>query len=118
VCLCVYVCVCVCLCVFVCVSVSMYVSMCVCVWVLEKSEFVITDGGSNQEELSYLGKPTLLFRESTERIEGLNENVIISNFDINLINEFLKNYETMKLPLKKETISPSQKIIDYLKTHE
>jgi len=85
---------------------------------LEKSEFVITDGGSNQEELSYLGKPTLLFRESTERIEGLNENVIISNFDINLINEFLKNYKTMKLPLKKETISPSQKIIDYLQKYE
>ena len=85
---------------------------------LEKSEFVITDGGSNQEELSYLGKPTLLFRESTERIEGLNKNVVISNFNIEKIDKFLKNYENIKFPMKKEEISPSQKIIDYLQTHE
>ena len=32
---------------------------------------MITDGGSNQEELSYLGKPTLLMRRATERQEGL-----------------------------------------------
>ena len=45
---------------------------------LNESEFVITDGGSNQEELSYLGKPTLLFKEFIGRTEGLNENAVIS----------------------------------------
>lgn len=36
---------------------------------------VFTDGGSNQEELSYLGIPTVLFRERSERPDGLGKNV-------------------------------------------
>jgi UDP-N-acetylglucosamine 2-epimerase (non-hydrolysing) len=38
---------------------------------------VFTDGGSNQEELSYLGVPTVIFRERSERPDGLNKNVIL-----------------------------------------
>ena len=38
---------------------------------LGKAEFLATDGGSNQEECSYLGKPCLLLRHYTERQEGL-----------------------------------------------
>jgi len=38
------------------------------------ADFVLTDGGSNQEELSYLGIPTLLARQRTERMEGLGLN--------------------------------------------
>lgn len=36
---------------------------------------VFTDGGSNQEELSYLGIPTVLYRERSERPDGLGKNV-------------------------------------------
>lgn len=36
---------------------------------------VFTDGGSNQEELSYLGVPTVLFRGRSERPDGLGKNV-------------------------------------------
>ena len=82
---------------------------------LNDSEFVITDGGSNQEELSYLGKPTLLFRDVTERIEGLDENVIISHFDEEIIMEFVKNYKNRQTPFKKAEKSPSQIIVNYLK---
>lgn len=39
-----------------------------------KADFVLTDGGSNQEELSYLGIPTLIARERSERLEGLLAN--------------------------------------------
>jgi len=77
-----------------------------------KAEFVITDGGSNQEELSYLGVPTLLFRRETERREGLGENVIISNFDKNIINNFINNPRQYR---KKSLINharPSEKIIE------
>ncbi len=38
---------------------------------------VFSDGGSNQEELSYLGVPTVLYRERSERPDGLDENVIL-----------------------------------------
>lgn len=37
---------------------------------------VFTDGGSNQEELSYLGVPTVLFRTRTERPDGLGANIV------------------------------------------
>lgn len=37
---------------------------------------VFSDGGSNQEELSYLGVPTVLFRERSERPDGLGENIV------------------------------------------
>jgi len=38
---------------------------------------VISDGGSNQEELAYLGVPTVLLRERTERPDGLGANVVL-----------------------------------------
>lgn len=38
---------------------------------------VFSDGGSNQEELSYLGVPTVLFRSRSERPDGLYKNVIL-----------------------------------------
>lgn len=41
------------------------------VWLLEKSCFVLTDSGGIQEEAPSLGKPVLVMREVTERIEGI-----------------------------------------------
>ena len=38
---------------------------------------VFSDGGSNQEELSYLGVPTILYRERSERPDGLGHNIIL-----------------------------------------
>jgi len=82
---------------------------------LNDAEFVITDGGSNQEELSYLGKPTLLFRDVTERIEGLNENVVISYFNPKIVMDFVTNYKKWERIFKNEKNSPSKVIINYLK---
>ncbi|MBI3715106.1 MAG: UDP-N-acetylglucosamine 2-epimerase [Betaproteobacteria bacterium] len=53
------------------------------------ARFVVTDGGSNQEELSYLGVPTLLMRKATERHEGLDQNVVIANYDPAVVAEFV-----------------------------
>ncbi|MDX1765534.1 MAG: UDP-N-acetylglucosamine 2-epimerase [Candidatus Saccharimonadales bacterium] len=57
------------------------------------SEFVIADGGGNQEELYHMGKPTLLFRDETERQEGLGTTAVISKLDPKVINDFTKNYK-------------------------
>lgn len=38
---------------------------------------VLTDGGSNQEELAVLGVPTIVMREHTERSDGLGENAMM-----------------------------------------
>lgn len=76
-----------------------------------KARFVITDGGSNQEELSYLGVPTLLFRNETERREGLGENVVLSRFDNNIINSFVDAPEHFRREPSLSHAKPSEKII-------
>jgi UDP-N-acetylglucosamine 2-epimerase (non-hydrolysing) len=38
---------------------------------------VLTDGGSNQEELAALGIPTIVMRERTERPDGVGENAVM-----------------------------------------
>ena len=58
---------------------------------IAQSTFVITDGGSNQEELSYLRIPTLLMRGATERKEGLDDNVVISNYHGETITRFVND---------------------------
>ncbi len=60
---------------------------------IETAEFVITDGGSIQEESSYLGVPCLLMRKATERQEGLGENVVLSNYDPSIIEQFVGSAE-------------------------
>lgn len=41
------------------------------VWLLLRSHFVLTDSGGLQEEAPALGRPVLVMRESTERLEGV-----------------------------------------------
>jgi len=63
---------------------------------LEGSFFVISDGGSNQEECYYFGKPCLLLRDFVERQEGLGKNCLLSNFELKKIDSFLDNPEQYK----------------------
>ena len=81
---------------------------------VRKSEFFITDGGSNQEESYYLGKPCLILRNRSERVEGLNNNVVLSNFDSKIISSFIKNYRNYHKKKIKTKISPSKIIVNYL----
>jgi UDP-N-acetylglucosamine 2-epimerase (non-hydrolysing) len=41
------------------------------IWLMNKSFFVLTDSGGIQEEAPALGKPVLVMRDVTERIEGV-----------------------------------------------
>ncbi|GAB4275778.1 MAG: UDP-N-acetylglucosamine 2-epimerase (non-hydrolyzing) [Methylomicrobium sp.] len=56
---------------------------------LASSQFVITDGGSNQEELSYLNIPTFLMRKTTERQEGLGSSVSLGKLSDSALDDFL-----------------------------
>lgn len=40
---------------------------------------VLTDGGSNQEELAFLGVPTIVMRKHTERNDGLGSNALMES---------------------------------------
>lgn len=83
--------------------------------ICSKAEFVITDGGSNQEELSYLGVPTLLFRNETERREGLGQNIVLSKFDRSVINRFLENISDYRREQSEITAQPSAAIIETIR---
>lgn len=81
-----------------------------------KSEFLITDGGSNQEETSYLGHPCLLLRKETERMEGLGKggNVLISSYSKEKIMDFTSNYTAYKRKPTFPKRSPSSLIVNFL----
>jgi UDP-N-acetylglucosamine 2-epimerase (non-hydrolysing) len=83
-----------------------------------RAEFVVTDGGSNQEELSYLGIPTLLLREETERLEGLGENVVLSKLNREIIELFIENYNEYRTKAVIKEVYPSKTIVDYLINRE
>jgi UDP-N-acetylglucosamine 2-epimerase (non-hydrolysing) len=79
---------------------------------LEAAEYVVTDGGSVQEESSYLGLPCLLLREATERREGLGENAVLSRFDRDTIREFAREPGRHRRPAALSRFSPSDRIIE------
>ncbi len=81
---------------------------------IKGAEFMITDGGSNQEEMYYMGKPSLLLRNNTERIEGLKQNVVLSKNKKEKITQFLKNYSKYKSKPVVTAVRPSKIIVDYL----
>ncbi|MBU2541588.1 MAG: UDP-N-acetylglucosamine 2-epimerase [Candidatus Omnitrophica bacterium] len=82
---------------------------------LKNCEFIISDGGSIQEESFYLDKPCLLMRNHTERMEGLGENVVLSKFSPEEISIFLDNYKNFKRKTPQDAkCRPSQEIVDYI----
>jgi UDP-N-acetylglucosamine 2-epimerase (non-hydrolysing) len=84
---------------------------------IKSSEFVITDGGGNQEELYHLGKPTLIFRDETERQEGIGITAAISKLDPKIIEDFMKNYSKYSAKPFSHDAYPSKIIADFLKDY-
>lgn len=81
---------------------------------LQGARFVITDGGSNQEELYYMGKPTLIIRRNTERNEGLGLNARLYNGNVSEIDCFADDYKELKCGGLGEKNQPTQLIVDEL----
>lgn len=84
--------------------------------VLDNAAFVLTDGGSNQEESSYLGVPCLLLRRRTERIEGLEQNVCLSGYDFVAIDGFVADPEKYRRDRVVGSHRPSALIAKELQT--
>ena len=81
---------------------------------LRNSEYLISDGGSNQEECFYLGLPCLLMRKASERSEGLGANVLLSGYDRKLVHHFMKHYPDYRRPPLELPESPTDIIVDTL----
>ncbi len=60
---------------------------------LKHAAFVITDGGSNQEELYYMDKPCLILRKATERNEGIGINARLFDGTPEDIRTFIREAE-------------------------
>lgn len=78
------------------------------------ADYVITDGGSSQEECHYLGVPCLLLRDTTERIEGLHSNCLLSKFDAEAVEDFIADPSRWRRPPAIPSWSPSALIWDTL----
>lgn len=80
-----------------------------------KAAFLMTDGGSVQEEAYYLGTPCLLLRRATERPEGLGENVVLSEMSAGRVSDFLDRYPRLRRSDRLSSgQSPSATIADAL----
>ena len=81
---------------------------------LARAPFAITDGGSIQEECALLGVPVLLWRDRTDRADGLGENAVLSRYDPGVAEAFLANPERWRRARRLPQSSPSQEILEVL----
>lgn len=82
-----------------------------------ESTCVLTDGGSNQEELAALGVPTIVMRQATERSDGLGRNAIMEGDISDGVLAYISNkrYVTLEQAhFTKHDGKPSAYIINYL----
>jgi UDP-N-acetylglucosamine 2-epimerase (non-hydrolysing) len=87
------------------------------VHLLARARFVMTDGGSNQEEASYLGLPCLILRTTTERMEGIGENAVVSNLNPDTVEGFVADPERYRRPPALSGESPSTVIARTLRRY-
>ena len=78
------------------------------VQLLANAPFVITDGGSIQEETARIGVPTLLWRDASERGDGLDANVVLARYDPDTIDNFLATFATLRCAVTPLTATPSK----------
>ena len=81
---------------------------------LAAAPFVITDGGSVQEECAMLGVPTLLWRDRTDRPDGMGANVVLSHYDPEIVGDFMADPDRYRRSLRIPATDPSALILAVL----
>jgi UDP-N-acetylglucosamine 2-epimerase (non-hydrolysing) len=81
---------------------------------LAAAPFVVTDGGSVQEECALLGVPTLLWRERTERGDGLGANVVLSHYDDAAARRFFADPDALRTSPPDTGSTPSEQVLEAL----
>ena len=81
------------------------------------ADYVITDGGSVQEECYYLNKPCMVLRSRTERKEGIGENAFLAGFDKIRIEKFLRTFPTLSRRNWEDSVRPSAFIVNHILRH-
>lgn len=77
---------------------------------------VLTDGGSNQEELAALGVPTVVMRDSTERHDGVGENAIMEKDVSSGVVDYIvkKKFSILRRGVTIKNGSPSDMVINWI----
>jgi len=81
---------------------------------LAAAPYVVTDGGSIQEECARLGVPTLLWRDRTERPDGIGANVVLARYDDAVVGDFLADPQALRRPVALGDEEPSGQVVDVL----
>jgi len=91
------------------------------IFLLANCKYLITDGGSIQEESLVFKKPCIILRKRTERQEGLKTGInFLTKLNINYSKKIIeelenKNYKIQKFENPYGSIGLSKKIVDILK---
>jgi len=81
---------------------------------LAGADFVITDGGSIQEETYFLDVPCMIMRSTTERLEGLGENAFLAGFHQGQIEQFFQRLPALHRQGRGDDLYPSKVIVDHI----
>lgn len=84
---------------------------------LQRARAVLTDGGSNQEELSYLGVPTILYRDRSERPDGIGGNIVFRKDLRGSLGQFIESGSLDQLRSTcrlTDAVQPSQMTVEAL----
>ncbi|MGV8876606.1 MAG: UDP-N-acetylglucosamine 2-epimerase [Rhodoglobus sp.] len=81
------------------------------VGLLKSAAFVVTDSGGIQAETALLGVPTLIHRKATEQQEGIGDNIVLSEWKMELVIDFISAYEQYRRPMNSPEVSPSDVIV-------
>lgn len=76
--------------------------------------FVVTDGGSIQEESAALGVPCLLWRASTERPDGIGSTAVLAAYDGTRVERFLADPDQHRRDEIRLAARPTQRILEVL----
>jgi len=80
---------------------------------LQDAQFLITDGGSIQEEAQILNVPCLILRKRTEREIGAN--AMLAEYDLERVKYFFVHYKDFQGKSHGNPYSPSQQIADFIR---
>lgn len=86
-------------------------------FLISRARGVFSDGGSNQEELSYLGVPTILFRKRSERPDGIGSNVVLYESEMSPLVEYIRQGKLDALrsdPRTDDPVQPSKTVVETL----
>jgi UDP-N-acetylglucosamine 2-epimerase (non-hydrolysing) len=83
---------------------------------LARASYVLTDGGSIQEEASYLGKRCLILRRTTERQQGIGTTAMLTSLDVDEDLTFLRSGNQAMSDMAKQgkSLDAARIIVDHL----